>query len=170
MFPVSCRFSSFTISVHAEIFIPHLICFIICIKACNGTVSNLLIFRIPLCGIIQQQKIAPKMIIIKKKNKNKKKQEQQHCNIEIIFQKWFPTFPYPFKGQGNCFENISRLPIHLHNINISTSWTGFLFVLRMFVHISLGQTVKAISHFSKTIVIMHLRHNYDHDQTKTIFL
>ena len=71
MFPVSCRFSSFTISVHTEIFISRLICFIICIKACNGTVSNLLIFRIPLCGITQQQKIAPKMIIIQKKEKNR---------------------------------------------------------------------------------------------------
>ena len=79
-----------------------------------------------------------------------------------------------FKGKGNCFENILRLPIHLHNINISASWTAFLFVPRMFVHISLGQTVETISHFSKIIVKMHLRHDHDHDhdhdQTKIIFL
>ena len=65
-----------------------------------------------------------------------------------------PTFMY--KGKGNFFENISD------------SWTGFLFVPRMLVHISFGKTIEALSHFSKVIVIVHLRH--DHDQTKTIFL
>ena len=34
--------------MHTENCISRLICFIICIKACNRTVSNLLIFRIPL--------------------------------------------------------------------------------------------------------------------------
>ena len=155
MFPVSCRFSSFTISVHTEIFIPSLICFIICIKACNGTVSNLLIFRIPLLRNNSTTENSTK-------NDNNYNNKNRSSDFALkmyrnYLPKMIPISPtFMYKGKGNCFENISD------------SWTGFIFVPRMLVHISFGQTIEALWHFSKVIVIVHLRH--DHDQTKTIFL
>ena len=60
LFSIFCQLSSFTISEHAEICISCHFCFIICVKACSGTVSNFLTFRIPLNGTIKK-KIAPKI-------------------------------------------------------------------------------------------------------------
>ena len=106
MFPVSCRFSSFTISVHTEIFIPSLICFIICIKACNGTVSNLLIFRIPLLRNNSTTENSTK-------NDNNYNNKNRSSDFALkmyrnYLPKMIPISPtLMYKGKGNCFENIS---------------------------------------------------------------
>ena len=71
-------------------FVSSLICFIICVKSCSETVRNLLVFRVPLCGMIQLQKIAPKTMTITKTTASTLLSKY----IEIIFQIRDSYLPY----------------------------------------------------------------------------
>ena len=138
MFPVSCRFSSFTISVHTEIFIPRLICFIICIKACNGTVSNLLIFRIPLLWNNSTTENSTK-------NDNNYNNKNRSSNFALKMYRNYLTKMIPichtlmYKGKGNCFENISD------------SWTDFLFVPECWCTFLSGKQLRPYRTFPKSL-------------------
>ena len=83
LFSIFCQLSSFTISEHAEICISCHFCFIICVKACSGTVSNFLTFRIPLNGTIKKKNST-------KNNKNDNDKKNSNNNALRIYRNYLP--------------------------------------------------------------------------------